>query len=398
MNPDQFRARFPILQRRVYVNSCSQGALSTDVEEAMHLYLGSWHEKGSPWEMWVEQVERLRTRFAASIGADADEIAVMPSASAGINAVASALTFSGPRSGVVLGDFEFPTMAHVWLAQERRGATIRRASPPAAAPDTLPLEAYEAAIDDRTLIVPATHVCFRNGHKTDIAGLVRLAHDRGAYVLLDDYQRTGSGPIDVHALGVDFMVTGCLKYLLAAAGIAFLYVRRDLIARFEPTITGWFGRVNPFAFRIDAIDWADGAGRFESGTPPVPNAYAALAALDLLDRIGYQAIGQQIDRVVERFASAARDAGFVVRTPADRERRGPLVVVQSADAPALVGRLAARGIIASCRGNGLRVAFHAYNTDGDVEAVMKALTAESSLLERASASVTSGARRLGVRQ
>jgi len=249
----------------------------------------------------------------------------------------------------------------------------------------LPLEAYAAVIDERTLIVPATHICFRNGHRTDIAGLTRLAHARGAYVFLDDYQRTGSGPIDVHTLGVDFMVTGCLKYLLAAAGIGFLYVRRDLIERFEPAITGWFGRVNPFAFRIDALDWPPGANRFESGTPPVPNAYAALAALELLDRIGYDAVGKQVDYLVDRYASAARNAGFVVRTPSAPERRGPLVVVQSTDGPTLVSKLAARGIIASNRGNGLRVAFHAYNTEEDVDAVLAALVAESQMLERASA-------------
>src|SRR3954453_5902760 len=103
MNAEEFRARFPILRRRVYVNSCSQGALSTDVDEAMRTYLDSWHESGSPWEQWVEQVERPRMRFAASIGADVDEIAVMPSASAGINAVASALVFTGTRSRVVIG-------------------------------------------------------------------------------------------------------------------------------------------------------------------------------------------------------------------------------------------------------------------------------------------------------
>jgi len=385
MTVTEFRARFPILARRVYVNSCSQGALSIDVDEAVRAYLESWHEGGSPWEMWVEQVERLRATFAVSIGADVDEVAVMPSASAGINAVASSLTFDAPRSHVLIGDFEFPTMAQIWMAEERRGATIRRAHAPSASPDTLPLEAYDAAIDEHTLIVPATHVCFRNGHKTDIAGLTRLAHDRGAYVFLDDYQRTGSGPIDVHRLGVDFMVTGCLKYLLAAAGIGFLYVRRDLIDRFEPTVTGWFGRVNPFAFRIDALDWPSGANRFETGTPPVPNAYAALAALELLDRVGYDAVGRQVDHLVDRFASAARGAGFVVRTPELPERRGPLVVVQSLDGPALVSKLAARGIIASCRANGLRVAFHAYNTEADADAVVSALCAESALLERAAA-------------
>src|SRR2546428_14068717 len=105
MTVDEFRARFPILTRRVYVNSCSQGALSTDVDEAMRAYLGSWDESGSPWEMWVDEVERLRARFAASIGADADEIAVMPSASAGLNAIASALSFDGPRGPVAIGEF-----------------------------------------------------------------------------------------------------------------------------------------------------------------------------------------------------------------------------------------------------------------------------------------------------
>jgi selenocysteine lyase/cysteine desulfurase len=377
LNPSDFRARFPLLARRVYVNTCSQGALSIDVEDAVRGYLESWHGDGSPWDMWVDQVNRLRERFAASIGAYPDEIAVMPSASAGINSVASALDFSGPRSHVVMGTFEFPTMAQVWLAQVRRGARVVWAE---AYGDELPVEAYAASVDERTLIVPATHVCFRNGHKTDIAALVRLSHERGAYVFLDDYQRTGSGPIDVHALGVDFMVTGCLKYLLAAAGIAFLYVRRDLIERFEPTLTGWFGRVNPFAFRIDEIDWAATAVRFETGTPPVPNAYAALAALQLLDRIGYDAVARQVDRLVARYDAAVRRAGFIVKTPDDSRRRGPLVVVESLDAAALVSRLGARGIVASARGNGLRVSFHAYNDEADVDAVVSALEAESALV------------------
>lgn len=379
LSPGEFRARFPIFGRRVYVNSCSQGALSTDVEAALSAYVASWHEAGSPWEMWVEKVEELRTAFARSIGADREEIAVVPSASAGINTIASALAFGAPRSRVVLGEFEFPTMAQIWLAQRRRGAEIVWAR---ADGDRLPVAAYEAVVDHRTLIVPATHVCFRNGHKTDVQALVRVCHERGALVFLDDYQQTGSAPLDVHRLGVDFMITGCLKYLLAAAGVGFLYVRRDLVERLEPTITGWFGRINPFAFSIDTLDWSSTASRFESGTPPVPNAYAALAALQLLDRIGYATVGDQVARLVGRYLSAVRDAGFVVKTPAEPGRRGPLTVVASTDAPTLVSRLAARGIVASCRGNGLRVSFHAYNNESDVDAVVAALEAESRLLAR----------------
>ena len=376
---DQFRARFPIFTRRCYVNSCSQGALSTDVEEALRCWLDSWQQSGSPWEMWVETVETLRTEFAASIGAGRDEIAIVASATAGLNAIASALDFAGPRNEVVLGEFEFPTTAHPWLAQARRGATVKWAR---AAGDLLPIDAYQAVVSERTLIVPATHVCFRNGHRTDIRALTALAHAHGAYVFLDDYQRTGSGPIDVHDLGIDFMVTGALKYLIAAAGIGFLYVRRDLIERLEPTVTGWFGRLNPFAYDHTTLDWAGTASRFEGGTPAVPNAYAALAGLRLLDRAGYETIGGHVERLVGRYRSAAAAAGFLVRTPDDPSRRGPLVVVQSTDGPALVSRLAARGVIASCRGNGLRVSFHAYNNDEDVTAVLEALEAEASLLVR----------------
>src|SRR4030095_16826531 len=108
-----------------------------------------------------------------------------------------------------------------------------------------------------------------------------------------------------------------------------------------------------------------------------------LAGPHLLDRIGDDTVARRVAGLVERYSSAARDAGFVVRTPEDPARRGPLVVVQSLDAPVLVAKLAARGIIASCRGNGLRVSFHAYNNDADVDAVIDALIAESSLLERA---------------
>jgi selenocysteine lyase/cysteine desulfurase len=370
---DAFRARFPLLSRRVYVNSCSQGALSIDVEAAFSAFTESWHAGGSPWDHWVGQVDRLRSLFAASIGADVDEVAVMPSASAAISAIATALRFDGARSRVVLGEFEFPTSAHVWLAQQARGAAIVWAR---AQGDTLPPDAYAAVIDERTLIVASTHVCFRNGYRLDIPALVQICRERGACFLLDDYQRSGTGPIDVHVLGVDFMVTGALKYLLGPSGIAFLYVRRDLIERLEPLVTGWFGRVNPFAFDITRLDWAANARRFEAGTPPVPNAYAASAGLELLRSVGLDVVERQIAVLVDRFVSGALARGFDVATPVDPARRGPLTVVRVADAAALVARLGARDIIASSRGNGLRVSFHAYNQSQDVDAVLEALEQE----------------------
>jgi selenocysteine lyase/cysteine desulfurase len=374
----QFRSRFPILQRRVYVNSCSQGALSIDVEAAMAAFTESWHSGGSPWDVWVGELERLRARVAAFIGADVDEVAVMPNATTAAAAVATALSFDGPRRRVVLGGVEFPTMAHLWQAQARRGAEIVWASAPHDAQPAA--DAYDAAIDERTSVVPVAHVCFRNGTRLDIPRIVTRAHAAGALVMLDDYQHTGTAPVDVHALDVDMLVTGTLKYLLGPSGVAFLYVRRELIERLEPLITGWFGRREPFAFGLTPLDWAASARRFETGSPPVPSIYGAVAGLELLSSLGADVAERQIAHLVERFSDSARDRGFDVMTPDDPSARGALVVVRASDAPALASALAADGIIASARGDGLRVSFHAYNDDADVDAVLAALDRHRALV------------------
>ena len=364
------------------MNSCSQGVLSTDVDAAMRQFLDSWNDAGSPWEAWIEEVEHLRRTYATMIGADADEVAVLPSASTGINAIASALSFEGERRRVVMGQFEFPTMAHIWLAQRPRGAEIAWVE---ATDGVLPADRYASVIDERTLIVPATHVCFRNGHKTDVAAVAAHCRRHGAYLFLDDYQRTGTGPIDVRALGVDFMVTGALKYLLGPSGVAFLYVRRALVERLIPTVTGWFGRVNPFAFEIDELDWSPSARRFESGTPMIPNVYGARAGLALLDAVGLSAVEQRVAELTAALVGWADDAGVTVMTPADPARRGPLVVLRAHDAADMVVRLAARGIVASCRDDGLRISFHGYNNEDDLQSVTAALDAELAGLVRASA-------------
>lgn len=117
------RSRFSIFQRKIYLNTCSQGALSDAVQAGLENFISSWHEQGSPWETWVNRYEEARTAFAQFINASPDEVAIVTSASAGINGVASALNFR-ERKKVVLGEFEFPTMGHVWLAQRVRGAEV----------------------------------------------------------------------------------------------------------------------------------------------------------------------------------------------------------------------------------------------------------------------------------
>jgi selenocysteine lyase/cysteine desulfurase len=370
------RAQFPIFKNKIYLNSCSQGALGDAVEASLLEHIRSWHEQGSPWDRWVEEYEHARVAFARFIGATPDEVAVVPSASAGINSIASALDF-GKRRKVVMGEFEFPTMGQIWLAQQRRGAEIEflEAKNGKICPDC-----YSHAIDDRTLIVPLTHVCFMNGFRSDVASIVKRAHERGALVMLDGYQDSGTRPIDVKALDVDFYVTGALKYLLCPSGIAFLYVRRDLIPSLTPTITGWFAQQNPFAFDVKHFDPASTARRFEGGSPPLPNVYCVPAALRLLEGAGYVAIEEHIATLTRTLLEGARDLKIRVKTPPDSV--GPLVVLQMKDAEAMVRKMAASNVVVSNRMDGLRVSFHLYNTLDDVRVVLDVLGQNLTLAAR----------------
>jgi selenocysteine lyase/cysteine desulfurase len=363
----EIRSRFDIFQRKVYLNSCSQGALSDAVEAGLIDYIASWHEQGSPWETWVNHYEEARTVFAQFINASPDEVAIVTSVSAGINGVASALSFKD-RKKIVMGEFEFPTMGHVWLGQRVRGADAQFVK---AEGDSIPAANYEKLIDRDTLIVPLTHVCFKNGFRSDVNAITQIAHRSGAFVMLDDYQDSGTRPIDVKAMDLDFYLTGTLKYLLGPPGLAFLYVRKELISSLVPTMTGWFAQANPFAYNPQHFELSPTARRFESGSPSVPNVYAALPGLQLLQEIGMDNVAGHIQRLTQSLLSCARDLGICIKTPADSS--GPLVVLRCKDSTALVQKLAESGIVTSNRFDGLRISFHAYNTMDDVQAVVEVL-------------------------
>lgn len=371
------RDRFPILQKKVYLNSCSQGALSLDVKQAYETYLHDWDEKGSPWEVWVERGEAARQAFAGLINAEPNEIAVCTSVSAGVSALASALDFSGERNKVVVSDFEFPTIGQIWHAQERRGARVVHVP---AAGNIIPTERFAEAIDERTKIVSITHICFRNGSRLDVPAIVELAHRQGALVLLDSYQALGTFPIDVKALQVDFLVGGTLKYLLASAGLAYLYVRKELIPALQPTTLGWFSQANIFAMDIYANTPSLTARRFEAGSPPVPNIYAGVAGINLIQSIGLDKIEAHLREITGAIKEGAMRRGFNLVTPVDPARHGALITLRSHNVSQLVGRLEEDGIITSSRDNNLRISPHIYNNLADVSRLMDCLTRHKELL------------------
>ncbi len=379
----QIRSRFSIFQHNIYLNSCSLGALSDAVQAGLENYLAIWREQGSAWETFMDRYEEARTAFAQFINASPDEVAIVTSASAAINSVASALNFR-ERKKVVMGEFEFPTMGHIWLAQRVRGAEVQFVE---AEGNCIPVSNYEKVVDRNTSIVPITHICFKNGFRSDVNAITQIAHSSGALVILDDYQDCGTRPIDVKALDVDFCVTGTLKYLLGPPGLAYMYVRKELISSLVPTLTGWFAQSHPFAFDSQHIDPSPTARRFESGTPSVPNIYAAVPGFQLLQEIGMPNVAEHIGRLAQSLLGCARNLGIRTKTPADSA--GPLVVLQCKDSTLLVQKLAASGIIASNRHDGLRISFHVYNTIDDVKAVSEVLEKNLDLMIHDSASVGS---------
>jgi selenocysteine lyase/cysteine desulfurase len=370
------RSRFPIFERLVYANSCSQGALSDSVRAAYDDYLTGWDERGAPWDYWVERSDTARATFARLVGADPVDVAVTTSVSAGVSALASALDLRA-RPRIVISDFEFPTIGQIAHAQELRSAEVGHV--PADGAD-IPLERFAEAIDERTALVAITAVCFRNGARLPVEQIVELAHAQGAPVLLDAYQALGTYPIDVGALGVDFLAGGVLKYLLGSAGLAFLWCRHDLVGELTPTQTGWFADRNIFEMDIHDYSPSPTATRFESGTPPVPAIYAGIAGMQLMEELGIAATREHVNGLNERLIAGVDEIGGIVATPREVERRGALVCIRSTDAPALVRALAADGIVVSDRADNVRVSLHAYNDGDDVDALLAALRTHRELL------------------
>ncbi|MDX6484185.1 MAG: hypothetical protein QOE95_1956, partial [Gaiellaceae bacterium] len=236
------------------------------------------------------------------------------------------------------------------------------------------------AIDDDTLIVALTHVCYRNGAMLDVPAVVELAHERGALVLLDAFQAIGSLPVDVAALGVDFLGAGVLKYLLGSAGLGFFYCRRDLVERVWPTQTGWFADENIFAMDHTDYSPARTAARFQSGTPPVPSIYAGIAGIELMQEIGIAETREHVQHLNAHLLDGLDELEAKVVTPRAPERRGALICVKSTGANTLVATLGGEGIVTSERDDNLRISAHCYNTVEDVDTVLAALQRHRALL------------------
>jgi len=360
----QVRDEFPIFRHAIYLNSCSLGALSTRSRARVGEYLDLWERRGaSAWyDVWWAALGELRERYARAVGAAAADVALHPNISSSLTAVAEALGYRS-RPKVVVTSLDFPTIAYQWLAKAGEGIEVEVVESPDGI--EVPLERIERAIDGRTALVATSHVFFASGAIQDIGAVAEIAHRKGALLLVDGYQAAGQLPVDVRRLDADFYCAGGLKWLLGGSGIAFLYVRPDLVRALSPRTTGWFAHRDQFRFDPRTLVRHDDARRFEAGTPGMAAVYAQLGGLDVLEEVGAAQVRRDTMALTEDLIARARAAGLEPRVAATPEARSGIVMLPSADAARDIRRLAAANIIVDARPGHVRVSPYFYNIPDD---------------------------------
>lgn len=369
-----WRARFPILERKVYLINNSLGAMPASVNDSLREYTDLWATEGVvAWDTWLPEVANTSAILEDIIRAPRGSMTMTQNVTNGLQAILSCLEYEAPRNQIVHCAGEFPTVEYLLDGQRKLGAEIVRVGDD---PLVFPGEQVLEAITPRTLLVVLSHVLFRTAELVDVRPFVERAHEQGALVVLDAYQSMGSVPFDVAELGVDFLVGGSVKWLCGGPGAGYLYARPDLVERLEPRFAGWFSHARPFAFEAPPIEYAEGIGRFVGGTPNMPAYYQAREGYKIIREVGVEAIREKARHQTQLLMDGALERGYVVNTPPEFERRGNHVTVDVPNAQAVKEELIGRGFVIDYRpGAGIRIAPHFYNTDDECQAILEEIGA-----------------------
>ena len=364
-----WRDEFPVLERKAYLISASLGPVSRRSRSYLDAYVDAWASKGAPDHVWFEDIfptmRALKDRFATLAGCHPDELAITTNISIALSTIASCVDFSRRRK-VILSELDFPTDGHVALAQRSRGAEV--VFLPSEDGLTVPLEAFQEAIDEDTALVVVNRVLYRTSALLDAKEVCRMAREAGALSIVDDYHGIGIVPLDLHDLGCDVYTAGVLKWLCGGPGLVFLYARRDLLPELEPAVTGWFATREPFSFDTQHLELHPTARRLEHGTPPAPVYPVALGGLEIISEAGVDRIRARQGELTDHVIARADEAGLPVRTPRARGERGGVVNVGvGPDAGSICHALLERNVCTDFRGDGLRISPHFFNTEADVD-------------------------------
>jgi kynureninase len=359
-----YRDRFPILRDTTYLINHSLAAMPAAAEERLLEYARMWKTRGiRSWgEGWWEMPLTIGDQVGRIIGAPPGSVVMHQNVTIAEAIVLSCFRATPERNRIVYEEANFPSVRYLYQAQPELEVV--------AVEDD---RAIVDAIDERTLLVPISHVLFKTAEIQDVAPIVRRAHEVGAYVVLDAYQSAGVVPLDVTELDVDFATGGSVKWLCGGPGAGWLYVRPDLAARLEPTLVGWQGHARPFDFEPE-LEYAEGVARFLTGTPNVPALYAASAGYDVIEEVGVERIRENSTRQTQLLIDLLDEAGFDVGSPRDPARRGGTVLVKTPEFQAVHKELGERQIICDFRPDaGIRIGPHFYNTDDELRYTVEQL-------------------------
>jgi kynureninase len=354
-----YRERFPILASTTYLINHSLGAMPAEAARRLAQFADEWATRGArAWgEGWWNSPYRVGDLLGAIIGAPGGSVAMHQNVTVAEAIVLSCFDVKPSRNRIVFEEGLFPSVRYVQQAWSRFGAEV------VVCDDA---EAVIDASDERTLLVPVSHVLYKTAEIQPVERIVERAHQVGAYVCLDAYQSAGTVPLDVTALDVEFCVGGSVKWLCGGPGAGWLYVRPDVAERLEPAFAGWQAHARPFAFETE-MDYADGAARFMTGTPNVPALYAASAGYEIVAEIGVERIRANSIRQTSLLVELLDEAGFELTSPRDPAIRGGSVVFRVPDFEAVHAELAAREIICDKRPDaGLRFGPHFFTTDDEL--------------------------------
>ena len=371
----RWRSEFPILERSTYLVSNSLGAMPRGVPDQLADYVDAWAEHGvRAWARgWWQMPIDVGNRIAPLIGAGAGEVAMVANVTVAQATILSALDYAPPRDTIVMSALDFPSVRYVYdQLAVRLGARIVVVP---ASDDGLSVDedALCAAIDERTRLVAISHVLYKSAYIMDVAKICRRAHDVGALVSLDAYHSVGVMPVDVQAIGADFLTGGVLKWLCGGPGGCFLWASPAVSERLAPALTGWQAHARPFGFEPE-MEYAPGAWRWLSGTPSIPALYAAIEGPRIVAAAGIDAIRAKSTRQTARLIALADARGYAVSAPRDDARRGGTVAFDVPQAYEVAQALLARDIVIDYRpGAGIRVAPHFYTSDDELERAVAAI-------------------------
>jgi kynureninase len=363
----EYRKAFPALEDCVHFISHSLGCVPAQAKEDLAEFFDLWRTKSiTAWSDWLPEVDRAAERISKIISAPAGTVIMQHNVSQIMATVASCFDYTPARNKVVYEALQFPTVSYVWQAEKRRGADCVLV--PSKDGTTIDTDAMCDAIDEKTLVVPISHVVFSSAYIQDVKKICDKARSVGAHVVLDCYQSIGAVPIDVVDLGVSFACGGSVKYVCGGPGAAWLYVRKDLIEEFAPRVTGWFGNEAPFAFTMPEQTYADNVWRYMGGTPAVAALFQARAGQKIIGEIGVRKIREKSLVMTQACIDWVDELGMKLNNPRAAEQRGGSVVFDFVGAADVCRELNRRKFFCDHRpGAGIRIAPHFYTKREEID-------------------------------